>query len=148
MESLNPIELNEIPEVGSLVTQGVSINEVYYVDLQIIQFLMEGRVKMSTDDTRFNIGSDVSKVSLAPVHQPSLSLAYIHFTTSFADEAVDQIRAFAANILFARVGAPRGGASNLSREVHACTISTILGFAHIGFYLPELAGSSWEFGTN
>ena len=91
MESLNPIELNEIPEVGSLVTQGVSINEVYYVDLQIIQFLMEGRVKMSTYDARFNICPNVSEMRLAPVHQPSLGLAYVHLAASFADKTVDQI---------------------------------------------------------
>ena len=45
MESLNPIELNEIPQICSLVTLGVSIYEVYYVDLQIIQFLMEKKPK-------------------------------------------------------------------------------------------------------
>ena len=135
MESLNPIELNKIPQVCGLVTQRVSINEVYYVDLQIIQFLMEGRVKMSTYDAGFNVSSDVSQVCLAPVHQSSLSLTYIHFTTPFAGEAVDQVRALAANMLLTGIGAACRGASNFTSVVHACAISTIFGFADIDSYI-------------
>ena len=109
MESLNPIELNKIPQVGGLVTQRVSIDEVHTVDLQIIKFLMEGRVKMNTYNAPFNICSDVPQVCLAPVHQ--------------------------SNMLLTGISAASRRALNFTSVVYVCAISTIFCFADIHFYI-------------
>ena len=55
------------------------MNEVYYVELHIIEFLMEGRVEMRSNDARFNISHDVSVVRPDSIHQKKKNSSMLTF---------------------------------------------------------------------